>query len=324
MALTIQIDSVQGKMTSGYAFAPASSGKWIVAGFGAYSAAANSNEDFAAVRLNANLSLDTGFNATTDSNNVTFAGGQIVPFDIGGSGNTTDVARTAIVQGDGRILLAGYAQSASSDYATALVRLHPSGSLDPTFGGGGTGKIVLNNVNGASLLPRSIKTDRAGRLLVASHPDTAYGIVVARLSADGVPDSGFGTGGVSAALLGTCTSVYAVALAVDSAGRILAAGPCGGSGGTVFLVVRLRGDHGTLDTSFGIGGYSYGAFDATSTFDVANDIVFDGAGQPIVVGYSYPSPGSITRAGVARLTYDLIYTNNFETSPRGCLPPDCN
>jgi len=35
--------------------------------------------------------------------------------------------------------------------------------------------------------------------------------------------------------------------------------------------------------------------------------------------YSQPT-GGIQRGGVARLTYDLIFTNDFETIPRGYLP----
>ena len=165
--------------------------------------------------------------------------------------------------------------------------------------------------------------DRAGRLLVASRSNAGVGIAVARLSADGIPDPAFPTAGVSTGAQYVHCGLR-LALAIDSAGRILVAGECDTSGPTVFLVARLRGDHGTLDTSFGIGGYSYGAFDATSTYDSAKDIIFDGGGQPVVSGFSFPAPGSTQRAGVARLTYDLIYTNNFETTPRGCLPPDCS
>jgi len=35
-----------------------------------------------------------------------------------------------------------------------------------------------------------------------------------------------------------------------------------------------------------------------------------------------PATGPL-KSGVARLTYDLIYTNNFDKFPPGCLQPDC-
>jgi hypothetical protein len=47
-------------------------------------------------------------------------------------------------------------------------------------------------------------------------------------------------------------------------------------------------------------------------------VAFDSSGRPLVGGYS----GSLS--GISRLSYDLIYTNNFEPAPRGCLPPNCD
>lgn len=104
--------------------------------------------------------------------------------------------------------------------------------------------------------------------------------------------------------------------AIDSAGRILIVGNCDSQ----FAVQRLRGD-GTLDTSFGVNGLAHGKFDPSSTGDYAQTIVFDHGGRPLIGGYT--QLGSL-QASVARLTYDLIYTNDFESTPRGCLAPNCN
>ena len=52
-------------------------------------------------------------------------------------------------------------------------------------------------------------------------------------------------------------------------------------------------------------------------------VTFD-AGGHLLVGGTSKAPGTAYKAGVARLTYDLIRTDNFESTPRGCLPPDCN
>jgi hypothetical protein len=110
-------------------------------------------------------------------------------------------------------------------------------------------------------------------------------------------------------------------LAIDSAGRVLVTGICNvASGGSHFLVVRFRGD-GYLDPTFGINGYSLGAFAAASIEDTGESIALDTGGRPIIAGST--SSGAGEAAGVARLTYDLIHTNDFENTPRGCLPPDC-
>jgi hypothetical protein len=111
-----QINNVQGKLKYGTALAQAASGKWLVAGGGYYSQAASSNIDFVAVRVNADFSLDQNFNSVVDANNVTFAGGALVAFDIGGS--SPDAAEAVVIQSDGRIVLAGTATTGSSNRRT--------------------------------------------------------------------------------------------------------------------------------------------------------------------------------------------------------------
>ena len=115
-----------------------------------------------------------------------------------------------------------------------------------------------------------------------------------------------------------CTSAVALALAFDSAGRIVAAGNCNGVSAVEFLLMRLFGDDGSLDTSFGFGGFSHGAYSGTSAFDIANDIVIDSSGRPVFGGSSYPA--TVERAALGRVTYDLIRTNGFEDAPTGRLP----
>jgi uncharacterized delta-60 repeat protein len=149
----------------------------------------------------------------------------------------------------------------------------------------------------------------------------AYDTVVARLTADGALDTAtFGNGGYYVnAPFAACSNGQQVpprATAIDSAGRILIAGSCNSE----FGVQRLRGD-GTLDTSFGVDGLAHGKFDPSSGGDEGDVILLDRGGRPIIGGYTQLGT---RQAAVARLTYDLIYTNDFETAPRGCLPSNCN
>jgi len=305
--VSTQINNVQGKLTSGAALARAPSGKWLVAGGGYYSQAASSNIDFVAIRVNADFSLDQNFNSVTDANNVTFAGGALVAFDIGGS--NPDAAVAIVVQSDGRIVLAGTATTGNS--SLALTRLSSTGALDLTFGGSGTGKIT-----GPAYYPHSALADRAGRMLFALGTPLA----VARVKADGTPDNSFGTQGLSTRSTASCVAQgSAEGVAVDSAGRILVAGYCdilnNGTPVTVFLVERLHGDDGSLDTSFGVNGISFGAFDTLNESSYGVAVAFDASGHPIIGGRSD------SKAGVARLTYDLAFTNDFEFEPRGRIGP---
>jgi hypothetical protein len=145
-------------------------------------------------------------------------------------------------------------------------------------------------------------------------------MVVARVTADGHLDSSFGAdlGFARFSISGDCAAIFANAVDIDSAGRILVAGTCGASPGVnYFIVLRLR-DDGYIDGSFGINGYGLGAFALGHTSESGVAVAFDASGHPVVGG---KSQGSL--AGISRLTYDLVYTNNFELVPRGCLPPDC-
>jgi uncharacterized delta-60 repeat protein len=305
-------------------------GQLLLAGYGLYSAS-SATSDFAVVRLNADMSLDTSFNNTTDGHGIHFAGGRTIDFF-----GANDDAKGILVQSDGRILLVGSA-TAGGSAVPAVARLNADGTLDTTFGSG-TGKTVLAWSGGAldatsafSFRNGGIKLDRAGRILIAvrakihSGNNDYWGMAATRLLADGSVDSSFGSGQISfRPFADFCTGTQgasAYALALDSAGRILLAGECAVSDTlTNFIVARIFGDTGGLDTSFGISGRSYGVFVDTDTDDSVFDVAFDKGGKPIIAGRSYKFGNSFDKAGVGRLTYDLIFTNDLESVPRGRLP----
>jgi hypothetical protein len=104
----------------------------------------------------------------------------------------------------------------------------------------------------------SAKLDRTGRIVVALTNPSLSAVIVARVTAGGQFDATFGSGGfflLSAAQLG-CSIAVALDVAIDSAGRIVAGGYCDNQ----FLVERIRGDNGTLDSSFGFEGVSRGVY----------------------------------------------------------------
>ena len=95
-----------------------SDGKVVVVGSTDYY---ENNGDFALTRLNFDGSLDT-----------TFGTNGVVTTNFFGQ---NDVATSVVIQPDGKIVAAGYAQHApQKGYDFALVRYHIDGSLDRSFG----------------------------------------------------------------------------------------------------------------------------------------------------------------------------------------------
>ncbi len=90
--------------------------------------------DFLIVQLLADGSLDPRFGGGD--------GYVTVPFDVNPGGDLFDLASSLDVTSSGDILVAGSVKRAGSDWDMAVVRLTPTGALDPDFGDG-TGKIVV-------------------------------------------------------------------------------------------------------------------------------------------------------------------------------------
>ncbi|MDI1481824.1 delta-60 repeat domain-containing protein [Polyangium sp. y55x31] len=94
---------------------------------------------------------------------------------------------------DGRIVGAG--APAPENKSTVVVRVLPSGALDPSFGNGG--RVVLNNMFSAG---RMVQEVDGGLLLAGLIPRTgdfqAFDVGVARLDTNGARDMTFGTDGL--------------------------------------------------------------------------------------------------------------------------------
>jgi uncharacterized delta-60 repeat protein len=166
-----------------------------------------------------------------------FGTGGTVTVDFGGG----DTGRVITLQSDGKIVAGG---ATDTDFDAA--RLNPDGSLDATFGAGG--KVTLDFGRTASLNAVVLQPD--GMIVFAGSAGTVptgSDMAVARLTADGLPDTSFGNGGRVTVDFGTIDVGCAVTL--DAEGRILVAGGFGPPGigsstpvqGT-FAVARLLGD----------------------------------------------------------------------------------
>ncbi|MGY1497941.1 calcium-binding protein [Streptomyces sp. QTS52] len=170
-----------------------------------------------------------------------------------------DQARDVAVQPDGKIVSVG----ASIDYSAeesrfALTRHNADGTPDTGFGGNGgdaagTVTTPVNNL-GPNLQwseANAVALQADGKIVVAGmswreYEDCCW-FVVARYNADGTLDNTFSDDGRVFADIGGPTEARDVA--IDSSGRIVAAGYTGGG----MAVLRLTGD-GTPDTTFGGDG----------------------------------------------------------------------
>ena len=158
---------------------------------------------------------------------------------------------------DGKIL-ATFQQRAPLEYET-LVRLNPDGTLDTSFGTGGT---VTTR---AFVDPVGLVVQSDGKFLESDihvRPDDGTSLAVSRYNADGTRDTSFGTGGTAFADAGNFSVTSAFTLAGD--GSILVAGIADLAGKDhlplALAIARFLPD-GTLDPAFGSGGIAMRAFD---------------------------------------------------------------
>jgi uncharacterized delta-60 repeat protein len=202
-------------------------GRIVAAGF---SSPGGNPHDIALACYNPDGSLDRSFGS-----------GGVVTSALGPS---VDVfANGVALQPDGKIVVAGteVLGSTGSDFAVARYlgdSLVPAGTLDATFGAGGT---VLT-AGPALGYQTAVQPD--GKVLVVGGGN---GFALARYNPDGSLDTGFGDGGRVTTDVHAGDSASCVAVRPD--GKIMVAG----SGNNVVDLARYNAD-GSLDTSFGRGG----------------------------------------------------------------------
>lgn len=211
-------------------------GKIILAGWSRRVArGAPSGFDFALARFNPDGSLDQSFGTA----------GKVTTAIAGAWGDAL------ALQPDGKIVLAGAAQTPALQDRFALARYNPDGSLDTSFGAGG---VVMTAISEhASISSLALQPD--GKLVAAGAECGArcyegVDFALARYNPDGSLDTSFGSAGIVTTAIGLRTSgAHAVALQPD--GKIVVAG----FGGlpTFFALARYT-VNGALDPSFGAGG----------------------------------------------------------------------
>ncbi len=209
-------------------------------------------------RLNADGSLDAGFNAGTGANNIIY---------------------TTALQSDGKIIIGGDFTKYNGTSKSKIARLNSDGSVDASFNPG----------IGANNSIRTIAIQNDGKILIGGVFTSYNGTVInriARLNSDGSLDAGFNTG------TGASSTVYTISIQTD--GKVIIGGALISYNGTALNNIARLNTNGSLDAGFTLGTGS-----GTTIYTTA--IQSDGK---IIIGGAFTSYNGATINRIARLNSD--------------------
>jgi uncharacterized delta-60 repeat protein len=252
------------------------------------------------MRINTDGSLDT-----------TFGENGIATFDRSPKGEQlNDIMLTP----DGHILMAGYENT--DTFVTGYVRrLNADGSLDTTFGDGGTVTFDFNSTERGTMLSKLAMTSD-GRILVEGKQfnDNGESVGLARLNSDGSFDTTFGDGGKIEFGQAAINSMNQMVVAPN--GSIFIAGSqyhfdANNVDISTAMVMKLNAD-GTPDTSFGTGGTVRTSLGGMASF--FNSLALDADGRLVLAGFVNNGPddmGNAEQGSVIRLNTDGSFDTTF-------------
>ena len=206
-----------------------------------------------------------------------FGPGGWVTTDLG----PDDHGRSVAIQTDGKIVVAGYAQTDKGNYDFAVVRYDNDGSLDATFGAGGW---VITEIGSSADYGQSVAIQPDGKIVVvgSGYCSSNSDMVVVRYDSDGSLDPTFGSDG-KVILYGGYND-YASGVALQQDGKIVVVGSIDNIAGFAdFGIVRFNSD-GSLDTSFSGDGKVTTAIDAGPVHDFGQSIAIQSDGKIVVAG----------------------------------------
>jgi uncharacterized delta-60 repeat protein len=257
----------------------------------------NDDSHMAVVRFGSTGGLDASFG----SNGIATVNVAV------GAGKKAEFARGAVVQSDGKIVIAGPIEhdtaatgDAARDTDIAVARFDTTGQLDPTFGTNGIVRLDLSTgvvdgtafrgdtswgltlLSGDDLLVVGGKlADGAGRT------DIDYAVV--KLTSNGTRDTAFGTNGLVTLDVGAGNDQPRTAI-VQPDGKIVVSGHTSDAGVVTTVLFRLL-PNGQFDSSFGQNGVVNVALRAS--VGEAYDVALQGQNL-IIAGYGRNvSPGTV-------------------------------
>lgn len=202
-----------------------------------------------------------------------------------GTGGTAPLLNSGAItlQSDGKFLVA------------SLDRYNSNGSLDNTFGAFGQVAVLAGGSIAVQSDARIVMAGSITTKLSTAGNMTGFGLE--RLNSDGSIDTSFGTRGIVATNFANAPQTAASSLAIQSNGKIVAAGEAGSNVGNQqtgsFALARYLST-GKLDTTFGnhgrvTTGFGSGANAAISAITIQTD------GKIVVVGNANGSSWEVAR-----------------------------
>lgn len=188
--------------------------------------------DAIVVRLNANGSFDNTFNGTGR-------------YQLDASGRHNG-ANTVALQSDGKIVIGGFTIGQTSGFDQFLARFNANGSLDGTFGNGGT--VTTDFANGDEEIT-SIAIQNNGRILAGGYANNNFS--VSRYLANGLADNTYPNGGHVFYNFGSTDKGSKLLLQPD--GKVVIAGTTLEGFYLDLGVLRLL-TNGEVDSTFGTNG----------------------------------------------------------------------
>jgi uncharacterized delta-60 repeat protein len=265
-----------------------SDGKIIVAG----NSLLGTLSQFALARYNSNGVLDKNFGKDGMVNTMI--------------GNHYDDKITSVaIRNDDMIVTAGYSNNDGS-FDMALARYKPNGDLDNTFGTDGK---VITSLGAEDDIINSIALQNDGKIIAAGYTsiEDKLNIAVLRYDPDGSVDVSFGRNGIVTTPAGSYDEAYSVAIQSD--GRIVAAGSAKNGDNTDFVLVRYKSS-GDPDSTFGVNGIVITPIGSGD--DQINSVAIQGDGKILVGGTS--SVDSTSDFVVARYNKNGTLDNTFGTN----------
>lgn len=227
------------------------------------------------------------------------------------------------VDGSGRIVLgwAGFDYESAVGYRPMLTRFHADGTLDTSFGNGGTADVQVGLAYGSTY---GLAVDAAGGYVlapkIAGGTSDAFGLV--RVNADGTLDMGFGLGGIARTEVGSADDAQTVVNLPG--GDLLLAGHTGALYQTdLAAFVRYNAD-GSLEKGFGgpPDETIYGWLSASDPDNTAGSLSWSGSANGVYGRFVVDSGGTWTytvdngRAATQALAEGQTVTETFTATVR--------
>jgi uncharacterized delta-60 repeat protein len=230
-------------------------------------------------------------------------GSRVLAVGTPAGGIPPQASARAVVLAGGEVVAAGFARDGGA-LVFAVGRVSDDGGAVTTQ--------TIPVGDGAEAIANALAIQPDGKLVLAGYASDGgrTKVAIVRLTAGGLPDTGFGTGGKVLLTAGDGDDAGANGVLIQPDGRILVAGYATDAGGTNVMLARLNAD-GSPDAGFGTGGIVLSPFGDEGLAE-ANAVVLQGL-KATVTGYV----GAAGANKVLLARYEL----GLEPPPGGGVPP---